>query len=87
MDGALEDVRALVRQRLEIAFAEERVRRLDAAFRKVVQRVNLFQKVLVPEARAEIQRIRIVLADVERAAVVRSKIFKARHARAGGTRP
>lgn len=87
VDSALDEVRALVRQRLEIAFAEERVRRLDAAIRKVVQRVNLFQKVLVPGARAEIQRIRIALADAERAAVVRSKIFKARHAHAGGVHP
>lgn len=61
----------------------ERVRRLSAAVRKTTQRVNLFEKVLIPTARENIRRITVFLADGERAAVVRSKIAKARHA-AGG---
>jgi len=39
--------------------------------------VNLFEKVLIPQARENISRIQIHLADAERAAVVRSKIMKA----------
>ena len=56
----------------------ERVARLDEAVRKITQRVNLFEKVLIPTTRDNIHRIRIHLADAERAAVVRSKIVKAK---------
>ena len=56
---------------------------LDAALRKVTQRVNLFEKVLIPRARDNIRRIRIYLGDAERAAVVRSKIAKRKRAAEG----
>ena len=65
--------RLTIRRRVD----EERVRRLEYAVRRITQRVNLFEKVLIPEAEQNIQRIRIYLADAERAAVVRSKIAKA----------
>jgi V/A-type H+-transporting ATPase subunit D len=87
VDGAIDVIRQMTRQRLEVVFATERVRRIDRAIRVVVQRVNLFQKVLLPTAKSEIQRIRIALADAERAAVVRSKIFKSRHERIAEPRP
>jgi len=54
---------------------------LDEAVRTITQRVNLFDKVLIPRTRANIKRIRIFLADGERAAVVRAKIAKAKRAR------
>lgn len=56
----------------------QRVQRLLEAVRRITQRVNLFEKVLIPQAEKDIQRIRIYLADAERAAVVRSKIAKAK---------
>jgi V/A-type H+-transporting ATPase subunit D len=56
---------------------------LDDAVHKVTQRVNLFEKVLIPRTREHIRRIRIYLADAERAAVVRSKIAKRKRAAAG----
>ena len=56
---------------------------LDAAVRKVTQRVNLFEKVLIPRARENIRKIRIALSDAERAAVVRAKIAKGKRAREG----
>lgn len=86
-DEAVDVIRRMARQRLEVDFALERVLRIDRAIRIVVQRVNLFQQVLVPTAKSEIQRIRIVLSDAERAAVVRSKIFKLRHERTMETQP
>jgi len=49
---------------------------LDAAIATVTRRVNLFEKVLIPRAQANIRRIRIALGDMERAAVVTSKIAK-----------
>ena len=54
----------------------ERVRRLDYAARRITQRVNLFEKVLIPQAERDIRKIVIFLSDQERAAVVRSKIAK-----------
>jgi V/A-type H+-transporting ATPase subunit D len=49
---------------------------LGEAVRKITQRVNLFEKVLIPTTEKNILRIRIYLGDAERAAVVRSKIVK-----------
>lgn len=54
----------------------ERVKRLDYAARRITQRVNLFEKVLIPKAEQNIRKIVIFLSDQERAAVVRSKIAK-----------
>ena len=65
---------------------QERVRRLEEAVRKITQRVNLFEKVLIPTARENILRIRIYLGDAERAAVVRSKIVKAKRERKAAQR-
>ncbi len=56
----------------------ERAARLEQAVRKVTQRVNLFEKVLVPRARANIRQITVYLSDAERAAVVRAKIARSK---------
>ncbi len=56
--------------------AGERVATLDQAVRRITQRVNLFEKILIPTAKKNIQRIRIYLGDAERAAVVTSKLAK-----------
>ncbi|KIH77239.1 V/A-type H+-transporting ATPase subunit D [Geoalkalibacter ferrihydriticus] len=55
-----------------------RLERLEAAVQKITQRVNLFDKVLIPRTEARIREIRIHLGDAERAAVVRAKIAKKR---------
>jgi V/A-type H+-transporting ATPase subunit D len=54
----------------------QRVHLLDHAARRITQRVNLFEKVLIPKAEQSIRKIVIFLSDQERAAVVRSKIAK-----------
>ncbi len=69
--------------RVRVQVAERRVVLLDAAVKTVTQRVNLFDKVLIPRARNNIKRIKIYLSDEEMAAVVRSKISKRKHAEAG----
>jgi V/A-type H+-transporting ATPase subunit D len=58
--------------------AGQRVERLALALKRVTQRVNLFEKVLIPRTAENIRKIEIFLADAERSAVVRSKIFKER---------
>lgn len=58
----------------------ERLRLLEEAVRKSTQRFNLFDKVLIPQTRANIRQIRLFLADQSTAAVVRAKIAKSRGA-------
>jgi V/A-type H+-transporting ATPase subunit D len=70
----------LLRQTLElqvkVQIDRERLGLLEVAVRRITQRVNLFEKVLVPRTRESIRKIRIYLSDSERAAVVRAKIAK-----------
>lgn len=73
----------MARLRVRALLAERRLALLDQAVRTVTQRVNLFDKVLIPRTRANIKRIRIALSDAERAAVVRSKIAKKKRAEEG----
>jgi V/A-type H+-transporting ATPase subunit D len=69
--------------RVRARIAGERVRILDVAVRRITQRVNLFEKILIPDAKKNIQRIRIYLGDAERAAVVTSKLAKTKQMQAG----
>jgi V/A-type H+-transporting ATPase subunit D len=78
VDTLVEYLQRMSTLRIHEQLEEERVRRLDEAVRKITQRVNLFEKVLIPTAQNNILRIRIYLGDAERAAVVRSKIVKAK---------
>ncbi len=77
LDALVDKLRVMLELRARRGVGGERVQRLELAVRKVTQRVNLFEKVLIPQARQNISRIQIHLADAERAAVVRSKIMKA----------
>ncbi|WP_459556708.1 V-type ATP synthase subunit D [Lacunimicrobium album] len=61
---------------LRLRVMQVRVDRLEAAGRRITQRVNLFEKVLIPQAERQIKRIQVYLSDQERSAVVRSKIAK-----------
>lgn len=65
----------------QVKVSEKRVEILEYAVRRITQRVNLFEKILIPDARKNIKRIRIFLSDVERAAIVRSKLAKAMRAK------
>ena len=67
--------------RLRLQVYRERVERMKGAVRRVTQRVNLFERVLIPNAQRDIARIQIFLSDIERAAVVTSKLAKAKRAR------
>ncbi|WP_151670087.1 V-type ATP synthase subunit D [Nitrincola schmidtii] len=49
---------------------------LNYGLQKTTQRLNLFDKVLIPQSRKNIRKIQIALADAERAGVVRAKIAK-----------
>lgn len=61
---------------LEAEVLEEQVRLLEAELLATSQRVNLFEKVKIPETEANIKKISIYMADQQVSAVVRSKISK-----------
>ena len=61
---------------LEAEVLEEQVRLLEQELRATSQRVNLFEKVKIPETEENIKKISIYMADQQVSAVVRSKISK-----------
>ena len=70
----------LLKQAIEIRInrrvMERRLELLGSAAKVISQRVNLFEKVLIPKTKADVQRIRVYLSDSERAGIVRAKIAK-----------
>ena len=61
---------------LEAEVLDEQVRLLEAELLSTSQRVNLFEKVKIPETEENIRKISIYMADQQVSAVVRSKISK-----------
>jgi V/A-type H+-transporting ATPase subunit D len=81
VDVLVDRIKDAAEQRTRALVATERVRILAVHEKRVTQRVNLFDKILIPTAKRNIQRIQIFLGDAERAAVVRSKLAKAKQAK------
>jgi V/A-type H+-transporting ATPase subunit D len=65
---------------VRVQVEQRRLALLEEAVKTITQRVNLFDKVLIPRARQNIKRIQIYLSDLQTAAVVRSKIAKRKRA-------
>jgi V/A-type H+-transporting ATPase subunit D len=78
VDSLIAALQQMVRLRVRVQVARQRTEVLALTLRRITQRVNLFDKVLIPQAEDNIRRIVIFLSDQERAAVVRSKIAKSR---------
>lgn len=76
LDTAVEKMREVLLLDLEAKTLEEQQRRLEKELRTTTQRVNLFEKVKIPETKANIKKIRVYLGDQQTAAVVRGKIAK-----------
>jgi V/A-type H+-transporting ATPase subunit D len=76
VDAAVIQLKRMMELKVEYQVGRRRLDTLDSAVKKVTQRVNLFDKVLIPKAEQNIKRIRISLSDTERAGVVRAKITK-----------
>jgi V/A-type H+-transporting ATPase subunit D len=81
VDAVVAILHDMLELRLRVQVEERRLELLDRAVKTITQRVNLFDKVLIPQARSNIKKIRIYLSDEEMAAVVRSKISKSKRAR------
>jgi V/A-type H+-transporting ATPase subunit D len=76
VDRALADLKELSSRKAQRDVLEQQYQRLHRELARIIQRVNLFEKVKIPEAREAIRRIRIHLGDEMTAAVGRAKIAK-----------
>jgi V/A-type H+-transporting ATPase subunit D len=76
VDSALILMEQLLRTQMELEVVSKQRDLLAHELRITTQRVNLFEKVKIPETIADIRRIRIYLGDQQTAQVVRGKIAK-----------
>jgi V/A-type H+-transporting ATPase subunit D len=76
VDTLVQRLKDAAEQRMRAEIAGERRCILQTAVRRITQRVNLFEKILIPTAKVNIQKIRIFLGDAERASVITSKLAK-----------
>jgi V/A-type H+-transporting ATPase subunit D len=83
MDLAVEKTKKVLLLSLEAEVLGEQKRRLEKELRVTTQRVNLFEKVKIPQTQAGIKKIQVYLGDQQTAAVVRGKIAKGRLEKAG----
>lgn len=65
-----------VEERIRSQVMSLRIEKLGHAVRRITQHVNLFEKILIPAAKKNIQKIHIILGEAERNAVIRSKLAK-----------
>jgi len=76
LDMAVEKMEQALLLDLEAEIVEEQRKRLDHELRVTTQRVNLFEKVKIPETKGSIKKIQVYLGDQQTSAVVRGKIAK-----------
>jgi V/A-type H+-transporting ATPase subunit D len=76
VDRAVEELRKLVRCVIESQIIQEQIQRLQKELRTTTQRVNLFEKVKIPESLENIRKITIYLGDQQANAVGISKVAK-----------
>ena len=78
IDDAVTALRRIVELRMEREVIRKQYELIQTELRVTTQRVNLFEKVKIPECRENIRRIGIYLGDMDTSAVVRSKIAKSK---------
>jgi len=83
LDKAVDGMKESLLLELEAEIVEEQRKRLDRELRTTTQRVNLFEKIMIPQARLNIKKIQVYLGDQQTAAVVRGKIAKSGFEKAG----
>jgi V/A-type H+-transporting ATPase subunit D len=78
IDDAVDALQGLIRLRAEREILDRQQQLIAEELRVTSQRVNLFEKVKIPECRENIRIIRIFLGDQQTAGVARAKIAKRR---------
>ncbi len=76
VDAAILGLRKIATAKAEVDVAEEKKRALEKELREVSIRVNLFEKILIPRAIANIKKIKVFLGDQQLAAVSQAKVAK-----------
>ena len=76
LDDLVETLKEAVSLRCAYMVLERQHALLSAELRSTTQRVNLFEKVKIPECEENIRRINIMLGDANTSSVARSKIAK-----------
>ena len=78
VDNAVETTTQVLSLQCERAIYEEQKRLIETELQLTSQRVNLFEKVKIPECKEAIRKIKIAIGDEQTAAVSRGKIAKGR---------
>ena len=76
VDTAVIKLREIARLDAIVSTMRKRIESLERELRSTSQRVNLFEKVKIPEAKENIRVIGVYLGDQQTSAVVRGKISK-----------
>ncbi|SCA63156.1 V-type ATP synthase subunit D [Chlamydiales bacterium SCGC AG-110-M15] len=76
VDAAVVKIKEMVISRVKVTIAEEKKAALEKELREVSIRVNLFEKILIPRAVANIKKIKVFLGDQQLAAVSQAKVAK-----------
>lgn len=75
-DTAIQELRLMITLQAEVTVVKERIAILERELRVTTQRVNLFEKVKIPECLENIRKICIYLGDQQANAVGISKVAK-----------
>ncbi|MCO4762232.1 MAG: V-type ATP synthase subunit D [Myxococcales bacterium] len=78
---ALPRLRKFVQLNTEMYIIKRQFDLVDQELRRTTQKVNLFELILIPEAKEAIRRIKVALGDLQVAAVARAKIAKSKTAK------
>ncbi len=78
VDRSLSILKEQIARRIKIKILQEQIEVLQQELRVTIQRINLFEKVKIPETRENIRIIQIFLGDAQTAEVVRGKIAKSK---------
>lgn len=76
VDGVIAGLRKLTTAWIKVQIAQEKKAALENELRQVSIRVNLFEKILIPRALANIKKIKVFLGDMQLAAVSQAKVAK-----------
>ncbi len=85
VDSAVDATTRILSLQCERAVFEEQRRLVTLELQQTSQRVNLFEKVKIPQCKEAIRVIKIALGDEQTAAVTRGKIAKSRTPEASAT--
>lgn len=76
LDSVIKSLQNLATLEVKIQIADEKKQAIEKELREVSIRVNLFEKVMIPNALKNIKVIKVFLGDQQLAAVARAKVAK-----------